>query len=287
MDRPPFQQFIERICVFSFNALFGTIRRHPLTSAFDMVLLATVVAFASIFAAIFDLAEFWSDISPEERTITLEELSALGALLAIGLGIFVWRRVLEEQQDRSRWQKAEEELHEQRTLAMADPLTELPNRRGFMAALEHIVARHGAVAAAVYLLDLNGFKQVNDQCGHDAGDEVLRAVGQRFRAAARADDVVARLGGDEFAVLAHGVRSHVEAADIGDRFIDALKSELTVNGHTYRIGVAVGVALLPEDGLAVRELLVSADMAMYRAKNINRSAHCFLNDRGQPFERSA
>lgn len=270
-----------------FKLLISTIRRHPLTSAFDLALLAAVMAFAAILAATYDLAEFWSDISPGERTISIEELSALAALLAVGLAIFVWRRVLEEKQDRARWQKAEEELREQRTLAMADPLTALPNRRGFMIALEQIVARPGAATAAVYLLDLNGFKRVNDLHGHDAGDEVLRAVGQRFRAAARASDLVARLGGDEFAVLAHAVRSREEALEIGRRFIAALKNELKVDGRAYPIGVAVGVAILPDDGLTARELLVSADMAMYRAKDANESALCFSDERPPLLERLA
>jgi predicted signal transduction protein with EAL and GGDEF domain len=104
---------------------------------------------------------------PRERTILKEELCALGLLFIVCATIFVWRRILEERQDRKKRQAAETELQEQWSLAMADPLTGLPNRREFLRVLQPSLDHHEA--PTVYLLDLNGFKAINDRFGHEIG----------------------------------------------------------------------------------------------------------------------
>jgi diguanylate cyclase (GGDEF)-like protein len=258
--------------------LAGIVRRHPLTSALDISLWAFAMMTVTWLAFEYDLGMLWGEMTPRERHISIEESLALSVLFVAGLAIFIWRRLLEEKQDRTRWGKAEAELHRQRTLAMVDPLTALPNRREFMAALEKTAMRGVDDIAAVYVLDLNGFKAVNDQHVHAVGDEVLQIVARRFLAEVRDGDLLARLGGDEFAVLAPGVKSQHVADEIGFRFASTLSNDVTVDGLRHAIGVAIGVAFIPHDGSTAQDVLHSADLAMYEAKQVGGSALRFFEN---------
>ncbi len=262
----------------AFQKLADIVRRHPLTSAFDISLWAVAMMTVTWVAFEYDLAMLWGEMTPRERQVSIEETIALSALYLIGLAIFIWRRLLEEKQDRARWSKTEAELHEQRSLAMVDPLTALPNRRQFIAALEKAALPGMLDPVAVYVLDLNGFKAVNDEHGHATGDEVLQIVAQRFRAEVRDGDLLARLGGDEFAVLAPGVKSRHAANEIGGRFASALSNDVMVHGRRHAIGVAIGVAFVPADGSTAQDVLHCADMAMYEAKQVGGSALRFFED---------
>ncbi len=263
---------------------FQIIRRHPLTSAFDLSLAAITMALGIGLAFAYDIAALWSDLAPRERDICREEVFALGLLFALCAAIFTWRRLLEERQDHARWQRAENELREQRSLAMSDPLTSLPNRRKFLLALDIAISQKSG--ATVFLLDLNGFKAINDTFGHATGDEVLKIVASRFREAARSEDMVARLGGDEFAVLAGSVESNQQARDIGHRFVDALTQAVAVDGQIHTVGVALGIAIWPEDGTTSAAIMKSADTAMYQAKRSVASAVSFFEDNDLTLERS-
>jgi diguanylate cyclase (GGDEF)-like protein len=224
------------------------------------------------FALAYDLEAWWSDITPRERTICTEELCALGALFGLCATIFIWRRLLEERQDRKKRLLAETELEEQRSLAMLDPLTGLPNRRQFIQALER------TKDPTVFLLDLNGFKAINDKYGHSTGDDVLKVVASRFKAAARSVDIVARLGGDEFAVVAPFLSSHSAAQQIALRFIRVLADPIEIEARTHFVGVAIGIAMAPRDGSTVVDLLRSADVAMYDAKSSEISNFTFFSN---------
>ncbi|MFA5955073.1 diguanylate cyclase domain-containing protein [Hyphomicrobium sp.] len=259
-----------------FATFVQTIKRHPLTSAFDLSLTITTMAIGVTLALAYDLEELWSDITPRERTICSEELFALGLLFALCATIFIWRRLLEERQDRTKRVLAESELQEQRSLAMADALTGLPNRREFLRCLQ--VSLDRSAHPTVYLLDLNGFKAINDQFGHACGDEVLKVVALRFKAAARSEDLVARLGGDEFAVLAPSLPSRKQEQSVALRFVQALSDGIEIDSRLHFIGVAIGVASAPLDGSTSTELLQSADMAMYDAKEASHSAVSFFAD---------
>ena len=154
-----------------------------------------------------------------------------------------------------------------RTLAHPDALTGLPNRRGLQdrlaAALPQATPQR---PLAVYLLDLDGFKPVNDQHGHDVGDALLVAVGQRLRQQLRNGDVVARLGGDEFVVLAGELSDEAAAARLGDKLLAAFDEPFNVLGQRCKVGLTIGYAMAPANGQRGNDLLKSADAAMYAGK---------------------
>jgi diguanylate cyclase (GGDEF)-like protein len=192
--------------------------------------------------------------------------------------IFIARRFNEEREDTVSPEVLAHELRELRALASQDPLTNLPNRRVLLQALDVALNLPPADGRshAIFLLDLNGFKSVNDRYGHAVGDEVLQAVVARFRRAARTNDVFARLGGDEFAVLSCNVDPEAARA-IGQRFIGALRDEVSAGGAEHSVGVAIGAALYPGDGHTVETILRNADVAMYRAKTQPRSSLVFFS----------
>lgn len=160
-----------------------------------------------------------------------------------------------------------------RSLAHTDALTGLPNRRGLnerlAVALQQCSPGH---MLAVYLLDLDGFKQVNDRFGHDVGDGLLLAVGARLQTQVRSSDVVARLGGDEFVVLATGLDSDAAAQQLGAKMLAACHESFTVGGQRCDVGMTIGYALAPFDGRDAGDLLRRADAAMYVGKQSGK--HC-------------
>ena len=152
-----------------------------------------------------------------------------------------------------------------------DALTGLPNRRGLNDALTRVLPHSTPERmAAVYLLDLDGFKPINDRLGHEAGDEVLAGVARRLESLLRASDVVARLGGDEFVVVASGLRGDGEATALGQKLLDAFAQPLQAAGQLCRVGLTIGYALAPLDGRDALGLLKRADAAMYAGKQAGR-----------------
>ncbi|MGI4796510.1 MAG: putative bifunctional diguanylate cyclase/phosphodiesterase [Janthinobacterium lividum] len=156
-------------------------------------------------------------------------------------------------------------------LAHRDPLTDLPNRLVLRNRVEQL--KNGRDGAALLVIDLDGFKAVNDDHGHVVGDMVLQQVAQRLLACVRSTDAVARLGGDEFAALLGGVTGHDQAGTIADSMIQALTRPIIVKGETISIGASIGISLYPGDGSGTDELMSSADLALYQAKNDGRHCH--------------
>jgi diguanylate cyclase (GGDEF)-like protein len=154
-----------------------------------------------------------------------------------------------------------------------DDLTGLPNRRLFKDRLEQALVRaqREGIRIAVFYMDLDHFKQINDQLGHPAGDTVLRTVAERLRACTRTSDTLARLGGDEFAVIQPTVR-RVEDVDIlAQRLLAAIKPPLELGGQPHHVGLSIGVAIsVPDAPNQPDELMKQADMALYRAKGEGR-----------------
>src|SRR5215207_3984373 len=153
-------------------------------------------------------------------------------------------------------------------LALFDPLTGLPNRALFADRLSHaLVARAEGSTTAVYFLDLDRFKRINDSLGHAAGDEVLGEVARRLEQALRPEDTVARFGGDEFTILCESVGGVLEAVGVADRLQRPLTDPIRVGNADLRLSASIGVALAESGEPAdVERLIEDADAAMYRAK---------------------
>ena len=152
--------------------------------------------------------------------------------------------------------------------AFHDPLTGLANRTLFTERLTHGLSRRGGDQdgrTAVLFVDLDDFKMVNDSLGHAAGDDVLRAVAERIRAAVRSFDTPARLGGDEFAILLEDLDTPADAVEVAQRVVHALQEPIVIQGKDVAMHASVGIATA-SDGAGPEELLRQADVAMYRAK---------------------
>jgi diguanylate cyclase (GGDEF)-like protein len=158
-----------------------------------------------------------------------------------------------------------------RRLAHTDALTGLPNRRGLQDRLAAALPLAGSQQlVAVYLLDLDGFKPVNDRHGHDVGDALLVAVGERLQQQLRTSDVVARLGGDEFVVLAAGLPDEAAARQLGQKMLAAFDEPFLALGQRCDVGLTIGYALAPLDGTTADDLIKRADAAMYAGKQAGR-----------------
>ncbi len=158
-----------------------------------------------------------------------------------------------------------------RTMAHTDALTGLPNRRGLNEHLGLALRKASPERIlAVYLMDLDGFKPVNDRYGHDVGDALLVAVGRRLQDVLRGQDLVARLGGDEFVVLAGSLRDEQAAQALGHKLLASFSEPFLIAQHRCEVGLTIGYALAPMDGTSADALLKQADAAMYAGKQQGR-----------------
>jgi diguanylate cyclase (GGDEF)-like protein/PAS domain S-box-containing protein len=167
--------------------------------------------------------------------------------------------------------RLEEELTRQ---AFHDGLTELANRALFRDRLDQALARsaRSQEVLAVLLVDLDGFKQVNDSLGHDAGDDLLRQVAHRCGEITRPSDTLARLGGDEFALLLEGANESMAVA-IAERLLERVAEPVTIAGHDFALGASIGIVLHPGGAGKSEELIRHADVAMYAAKEAGRGRY--------------
>ncbi len=168
-------------------------------------------------------------------------------------------------------------------LAHIDPLTQLANRRFLSKYLEKAVAgiiRH-KIYGALLLLDLDGFKPINDVRGHDAGDAVLVEIAKRLQSITRSEDVVGRLGGDEFVVLITHLDvveqiAHDKASRIAKKLINLVNKPFDFNGETLHVGASIGMRLLGFEELDTETAIRDADTAMYRAKQAGKGCAAFF-----------
>ncbi len=162
-------------------------------------------------------------------------------------------------------------------LAHYDLLTDLPNRARFRGELERALegVQRGERIAVLYI-DIDEFKSVNDTLGHAVGDELLKVVANRLRGCIGATDIVARLGGDEFAIIKTAVAGRAEVVDLVARIYEAIRIPHECAGHLLTTDASIGIALAPDDGADLNELLKNADLAMYDAKADGRRTYRFF-----------
>ncbi|HET7402886.1 MAG TPA: EAL domain-containing protein [Usitatibacter sp.] len=162
-------------------------------------------------------------------------------------------------------------------MATHDALTGLPNRSLFNETLNHAIgqAERHQRSLAVFFVDLDRFKFINDSLGHSVGDRVLQEAALRLATAVRSSDLVARLGGDEFVLLLEEFGDAAELSEIANKVLANLKGAFAVDSQELAISASIGVCTYPQDGLDAQTLLSNADIAMYRAKEQGRNRFCF------------
>jgi len=173
---------------------------------------------------------------------------------------------------------AEREL---RYLANYDHLTDLPNRSLLLDRIKHAMDYSARMSQpiALFFIDLDRFKQVNDSLGHDCGDLLLQEITKRLSAILRVDDTIARIGGDEFVVLLESFRGNGQLARIAQKIITTVGEPVDLKGNMVSVGASIGIALFPEDAKDSDELLRHADVAMYHSKQLGRNTFQFYTPR--------
>ena len=166
----------------------------------------------------------------------------------------------------------EDQIEHNKYLALHDELTGLPNRRLFLdrLALSLERARRMESKAALLVIDLNHFKEVNDRLGHHAGDLLLKKVSAVFQGRVRRSDTVARTGGDEFSLILEEPTNRSNARRVANSLMEILDQPLQVGDHTLKVGASIGVAVFPDDAADIEALCIAADLRMYDDKNVSR-----------------
>jgi len=185
--------------------------------------------------------------------------------------------------DISEKKKAQDALIEQKNIlhyqAHHDALTDLPNRILFNDRLEHGIerAKRNGKMLALFFIDLDHFKKINDTLGHHIGDKVLKIVTVRLKEEIREEDTLARLGGDEFTVIIEDVESMQGVQKLAEKIQSVLTRPISVEGHTLYISGSIGISIYPQDDVSSRNLVKYADAAMYRAKEEGRNTYQFYS----------
>ena len=201
--------------------------------------------------------------------------TALVSKVNVFLDLWSLRYGLEQEIDQRR--AAEQRVEH---LAAHDALTNLPNRRGLYDELEQMIyrsKRYHCTSAVIYV-DLDGFKHVNDQYGHEAGDQLLIEVSTAFKRIVRQTDAVARIGGDEFIVLITDIDGGTSLINKIESLLYEASRPIDFNGHSISVGASIGIALYPDHGDNAQSLMHHADQAMYQAKNHGKNTFRFYTD---------
>ena len=173
----------------------------------------------------------------------------------------------------------EETRQQEYMMAYFDSLTGLPNRQLFLDRLSQSLshAQRYTQKVALFFLDLDGFKDVNDSMGHDCGDELLKVVALRLKDCLRKSDTVARLGGDEFTCILPNIKNRRDVAIVANKIINALTTVFEFNGQSVYISASLGVSIFPNDTEDMQTLIINSDRAMYRAKKAGKNNFQFFS----------
>ncbi|AAV81269.1 MULTISPECIES: putative bifunctional diguanylate cyclase/phosphodiesterase [Idiomarina] len=194
-----------------------------------------------------------------------------GLLLSFLMTAFMYNLVTAQSRLRSALVTIDHQAH-------FDSITDLPNRRAFVDYLDQLTQKGREQHFAILFIDLDHFKEVNDNLGHDAGDELLVSVSDRLRNQLRGSDFIARIGGDEFVVVINRFTSHQIINDLASQINRQLSEPFNLRQNQIQTTCSIGIALYPDDGIKASELLKNADLAMYAAKTAGRRTHYFFND---------
>lgn len=240
---------------------------RPRLAVQDAILLVATICAATLFAFEYEFFNYASAMSPEERRVTAQEYFALTGLLIVSLIGFSFFRLRQQKSEYQRRVAAEIAAREALHDAMHDPLTNLPNRRALLLAVNTALNDVSTVRShALLLLDLNGFKAVNDAHGHAAGDQLLRSIARRLRGDIDGTMMAARLGGDEFAVWYADAPHRGAVRALALRLVASIEEPHDIAGSAVQIGTGVGIAFYPQDADTDAGLFRCADAALYRAK---------------------
>jgi diguanylate cyclase (GGDEF)-like protein len=241
----------------------------------DTMIVVALTILAYVFGITTDFHERVIGFLQRYDEYEFDELLLTGSFLSLMLLIFAYRRTVDQKRQLIRHFEEESRI---RAVALHDSLTGLPNRRHFAETIEKALAipPRAGHAHAVMLLDLNGFKHINDLFGHPAGDEILIGFAERLKSDFGSECFIARLGGDEFAILTTDVPGAEGAARIARRIILAFEKPLSAAGSEHIVSTGIGIALSPQDGVHAPEIMRNADLALYRAKDTNGEVPCFF-----------
>jgi diguanylate cyclase (GGDEF)-like protein len=240
----------------------------------DAVVLVAAAALAYVVAHTYDLAPKLFQLGIDYAEWELDDMIFVVFVMSIAMMIYALRRYRDLSREINSRIGAELEA---RKLARHDPLTGLPNRRFFEERLKEYLGATGAThQAAVLVMDLDGFKAVNDTYGHAVGDKALSEFARRVSAIVRADAFLARVGGDEFTIIMPRIDSLDDPTSLARRIAAAVAEPFVVEHVTAEFGVGIGIAIAPNDGVHADELVRRADRALYRAKAAGRSSVRFF-----------
>jgi diguanylate cyclase (GGDEF)-like protein len=237
----------------------------------DLIDAAVIVGFLAVMYVVSDVCELPARVfrfALDHADWEVDDILFVASTLSVALLVYVNRRRRDLAKEIDARQVAEAESHR---LARHDPLTGLPNRRFFREKLDDAL-RQGTLAnerTAVLMLDLDGFKAINDIHGHGVGDEALVEFAERITSVIRAGTFMARVGGDEFAIVMAKIGPD-DPARLAQRILATLAKPLSVGDVSVTLGVGIGISIAPDDGNA-QDVVRRADLALYRAKAEGRS----------------
>jgi diguanylate cyclase (GGDEF)-like protein len=248
----------------------ATLRPGTIDAAIIVVAAAVVYAFSEFY----DLPPKLFQLGIDYGDWELDDAIFIIFVMSVGFAIFSYRRVRELAAEIKARRGAELEA---KKLARHDPLTGLPNRRFFVETLgEVLLTTTDDARSAVLMLDLDGFKSINDAYGHAIGDQTLIEFAQRISAIMRVGAVFIRVGGDEFAVIVPNIKSLDDPTALARRIVATVAEPFLIGQISTSVGVCVGIAIAPSDGMDPEILVQRADRALYRAKAEGRSSVRFF-----------
>jgi diguanylate cyclase (GGDEF)-like protein len=240
----------------------------------DAAVITIAVAVIYAFSDFYDLPPKLFQLGTDYAEWDLDDAIFVIFFMSIGFAIFSYRRVKELSIEMKARRVAELEA---KKLARHDPLTGLPNRRFFVETLgEVLLTTNSDSRSAVLMLDLDGFKSINDAYGHAVGDHALIEFAQRISAVMRAGAVFVRIGGDEFAVIVPNIKSLDDLTALARRIVTAVAEPILIGQISTSVGVGIGIAIAPSDGMNPEIMVQRADRALYRAKAEGRSCIRFF-----------